>query len=82
MLITMIHTRYGSESGFEISRFYAGKTYEVSDSLGLSLVKWGAAKRTEIVDGCTNPEWYNVFFDGSIEQQIIEQNKFAADSVL
>lgn len=61
MLVTMKHSRLGSQDGFAVERYHANTTYDLPDSLGAYFVRQKAATPTEIIDGCTNPAWYNLF---------------------
>jgi len=82
MLIKMLNTRYGSEDGFVVNLYKKDTIYEISDSLGDFFIKRGQAKEQPIVDGCTNPEWYNIFYDGNLGEQLVAQNIAAANFCL
>lgn len=64
MLIRMKQARMGSEDGFGVKRFEAGKVYEVADSLAAYFIRWKQAEVQPIIDDVTNAAWYNIFWNG------------------
>jgi len=61
MLIKMLQTRYGCEGNYGVQRFIKGRFYEMACSLAQSFVRDKQAEKVELIDGCTNPAWYNLF---------------------
>jgi len=61
MLVTMTKTVRGSQDGFKVELFEAGQTYEIAGNLAADFVRKGHAEKTQLIDGCTNPAWYNIF---------------------
>jgi hypothetical protein len=45
MKIMMLQTRYGSEDGFIVRRFFKNHHYEISDSLASYFIWLGVAKK-------------------------------------
>lgn len=43
-LIKMLHTRYGSQDGFTVDRFYSGELYHVATSLAWQFINGKAAE--------------------------------------
>jgi len=43
-LVKMKHTRYGSQDGFTVDRFYSGEMYHLSDSLAWQFINGNAAE--------------------------------------
>lgn len=82
MLIKMLVTRMGSEDGFVINRYVRDKFYDVADSMAADFIRKGWAKKHLLVDGCTNPAWYNLYCNDSIYPHIEEQNIIAAESYI
>lgn len=58
MLIKMLETHRGSEDGFEVKRYYAGREYEMGDSLARSFIrnKW-AERIVPLTEGQVKCFW-------------------------
>ena len=68
----------GSTGHDGVQIYRAGRYYSIADSLAAYFIRQGAAIPQPIIDGCTNPEWYNTFYEHSAYMQSVEQNIAAA----
>lgn len=89
MKIQMTHSHYGSQDGFAVEYFHAGKVYQVSDGLAASFLQKGWAFNAEEYDtpteqvinllskhtGCKAED-----FGKDIKDEVAEQNEIAAES--